>query len=139
QIAMARSFKAGDWRSGYYRDQTFMLHIGATNLKQFFAQLFADPDLDHEPASGGRQMNAHFSTRYIAADGSWLDQTATPNSSADASPTGCQMARLLGLGYASKLYRENPELHAGFEKFSRKGDEVAFGTIGNASTAEGIF
>ena len=115
-----------------------MFAVGASNVKEFFAQMFADPDLGHEPSSGGRQMNSHYATRYIGENGEWLDQTAMPNSSADASPTACQMARLLGLGYASKLYRQNKELHS-MTKFSKTGNEVAFGTIGNASTSEGIF
>src|SRR5690349_15168758 len=132
QIAMAKAFRSGDWRSGYYRDQTFMFAVGASDIKKFFAQLYADTDIDREPASGGRQMNAHFATRFIDADGRWMDQTRIPNSSADMSPTGAQMARLVGLGYASKLYRQNERL-AGMGEFSHDGDEVAFGTIGNAS------
>ncbi|NBQ53873.1 MAG: transketolase, partial [Proteobacteria bacterium] len=138
QLAMARAFKKGDWRSGYYRDQTFMFATGACTIKQYFAQLFADTNLDHEPASGGRQMNNHFATRYVSADGEWTSQKDTFNTSSDISPTGGQMARLLGLAYASKIYRENPEL-GGNVKFSVNGDEVAFGTIGNASTSEGLF
>ncbi len=138
QLAMAKAFRPGDWRSGYYRDQTFMFAIGASDVKKFFAQLYADSDLQHEPASGGRQMNSHFATRYIDADGQWLNQTELYNSAADISPTGGQMARLLGLAYASKLYRQNPALHK-WDEFSHKGNEVAFGTIGNASTSEGIF
>jgi len=141
QVAMARSFKPGDWRSGYYRDQTLMLALGVCTLKQFFAQLYADTDLTREPMSGGRQMNAHFATRYIGEDGSWLDQLSGANSSADLSPTASQMSRLVGLGYASKLFRQNPQLRQATElaKFSRQGNEVAFGTIGNASAAEGLF
>jgi pyruvate/2-oxoglutarate/acetoin dehydrogenase E1 component/TPP-dependent pyruvate/acetoin dehydrogenase alpha subunit len=138
QLAMARAFRAGDFRSGYYRDQTFMMAIGRLTLDEFFAQLYADADAGRDPASAGRQMNAHFATRTRAEDGSWLDLMATPNSSADLSPTAGQMPRLVGLAQASRLYREVPEL-AGFEKFSRNGDEVAFGTIGNASCAEGHF
>ena len=141
QLAMARAFQAGDWRSGYYRDQTVMLALGVCTLKQFFAQLYADTDLAREPMSGGRQMNAHFASRYIADDGTWLDQLSGTNSSADLSPTAAQMGRLVGLGYASKLYRQNPQLQgiATLGKFSRRGNEVAFGTIGNASAAEGLF
>lgn len=138
QLAMARAFRKGDWRSGYYRDQTFMFATGAATIKQFFAQLFADTNLDHDPASGGRQMNNHFASRYLAPDGSWLSQTDTFNTSADISPTGGQMARLLGLAYASKMYRTTKEL-AGHTKFSLSGNEIAFGTIGNASTSEGLF
>src|SRR5690606_37082641 len=140
QLAMARAFRKGDWRSGYYRDQTFMFAIGESDIKKFFAQLYADPDPKHEPASGGRQMNAHFATRYIDDNGEWINQLETFNSSADASPTACQCARLLGLAYASKIYRTNQDLtDKDKQKFSAGGNEVAFGTIGNASTAEGIF
>ncbi len=138
QLAMAHVFEPGDWRSGYYRDQTFMLATGGMTIKQFFAQLYADTDIAHDPHSGGRQMNSHFATRFLAEDGSWKSQIETPNTSADASPTACQMGRLLGLGYASKLYRELPQLQEP-NKFSRSGREIAFGTIGNASTSEGIF
>ena len=138
QVAMARAFQKGDWRSGYYRDQTVMMALGELTLKQFFAQLFADTDVKNEPASAGRQMNNHFSTRLISDTGEWLDQLAQPNTSSDISPTAGQMARLVGLGYASKLYRGNKRLHDA-SKFSRTGNEIAFGTIGNASTAEGLF
>jgi pyruvate/2-oxoglutarate/acetoin dehydrogenase E1 component/TPP-dependent pyruvate/acetoin dehydrogenase alpha subunit len=138
QIALAKAFQKGDWRSGYYRDQTFMFAIGATNIKQFFAQLYADTDLGREPASGGRQMNAHFATRYLDEHGRWLNQLMLPNSSADVSPTAAQMGRLVGLGYASKLYRQNSGLTQ-LSQFSVAGNEVAFGMIGNASAAEGIF
>ncbi|MGE0172218.1 MAG: thiamine pyrophosphate-dependent enzyme [Oligoflexales bacterium] len=138
QLAMARVFKHGDWRSGYYRDQTFMYALGLCDVKKFFAQLYADPDLDHEPASGGRQMNSHFATRFLDDKGNWLNQLMMYNSIADASPTGCQMSRLVGLGYASKLYRHNAAL-CKYSQFSVNGNEVVFGTIGNASTAEGVF
>ncbi len=138
QLAMARAFRAGDIRSGYYRDQTFMLAIGQLTLAQFFAQLYADADRGREPHSAGRQMNAHFATAMRAADGSWLDLTVAPHSSADLSPTAGQMARLVGLGYASRLYRELPTLAPG-PGFTNNGDEIAFGTIGNASCAEGQF
>src|SRR5690606_37189209 len=138
QIAMAKAFKKGDWRSGYYRDQTFAFATGIATIKSFFAQLYANPDLEAEPASGGRQMNCHFATRSINEDGSWKDLTAMKNSSADIAPTGAQMARLIGLAYASKLYRQNPELNY-LKNFSVNGNEVAFGTIGNASTSEGVF
>ena len=138
QIAMARAFQKGDWRAGYYRDQTFMMAVGALDVKKFFAQLFADPDLKNEPASGGRQMNNHFATRYLDDNGQWLNQCMMYNTSSDISPTGGQMARLLGLAYASKLYRQQKDLSK-FSQFSVNGNEVAFGTIGNASTSEGVF
>jgi len=138
QIAMAKAFKKGDWRSGYYRDQTFAFATGIATIKSFFAQLYANPDLEADPASAGRQMNCHFATRSINEDGSWKDLTQMKNSSADIAPTGAQMARLVGLAYASKLYRQNPEL-AYLKNFSVDGNEVAFGTIGNASTSEGVF
>ncbi|WP_424964106.1 thiamine pyrophosphate-dependent enzyme [Ekhidna sp.] len=138
QIAMAKYFQNGDWRSGYYRDQTFMMAIGQLNTEQFFAQLYAHTDVEADPASAGRMMNGHFATRYLNEKGEWLTQTDKKNSSADISPTAGQMPRLLGLAYASKLYRENKELEE-FEDFSIKGNEVAFGTIGNASTSEGHF
>jgi len=138
QIAMAKAFKNGDWRSGYYRDQTFAFATGICTMKEFFAQLYANPDVEADPASAGRQMNCHFSTRSLNDDGSWKDLTAMKNSSSDIAPTGGQMARLVGLAYASKLYRKNPELEY-LKNFSVKGNEVAFGTIGNASTSEGVF
>lgn len=141
QLAMARAFRRGDWRSGYYRDQTFMFALGLSTLKQFFAQLYADSDIHREPASGGRQMNCHYGTRFLNPDDSWKDQSAAFNSSADVSPTGGQMSRLVGLGYASKLYRDVPALQqwTGAKSFSSTGNEVAFGTIGNASASEGVF
>ena len=138
QIAMAKAFKNGDWRSGYYRDQTFAFATGICTMKEFFAQLYANPDVEADPASAGRQMNCHFSTRSLNEDGSWKDLTKMKNSSSDIAPTGGQMARLVGLAYASKLYRKNPELDY-LKNFSVKGNEVAFGTIGNASTSEGVF
>lgn len=138
QIAMAKVFKDGDFRSGYYRDQTFMMAIGELTSREFFAQLYAHTDLEAEPASGGRLMNGHFATRSLDEKGNWKNLAKMKNSSADISCTAGQIPRLLGLGYASKLYRENPELHA-FKNFSNKGNEVAFGTIGNASTSEGAF
>ena len=138
QLAMAKAFKAGDWRSGYYRDQTFMLAAGMLTLPEFFAQLYANTDTDADPGSGGRQMNCHFATRLLDENGNWLDVTKTKNSSADISPTGGQMGRLVGLALASKLFRNNPELDY-LKNFSVNGNEVAFGTIGNASTSEGIF
>ena len=138
QIAMAKAFRHGDFRSGYYRDQTFMFATGMSNIREFFAQLYAHPSVEAEPCSAGRSMNGHFGTRLLDNEGNWLPQTDRYNSSADISPTGGQMGRLVGLALASKLYRENKDL-AGFTDFSRNGDEVAWGTIGNASTSEGCF
>jgi pyruvate/2-oxoglutarate/acetoin dehydrogenase E1 component/TPP-dependent pyruvate/acetoin dehydrogenase alpha subunit len=138
QIAMARAYKRGDWRSGYYRDQTFMFAIGESGVQKFFAQLYAHTDIDAEPASAGRSMNGHFATRLLDDRGHWLPQTGRYNVSADVSPTGSQMPRLVGLAYASRLYRDIPELKQ-FTDFSADGNEVAFGTIGNASAAEGMF
>ena len=139
QIAMAKSFKNGDFRSGYYRDQTFMFATGMLSIQEFFAQLYADPSIEAEPCSAGRMMNGHYGTRSLNADGTWKDLTAMKNSSADISPTGGQMPRLLGLAYASKLYRLFPELANEAKLFTRNGDEVAYGTIGDASTSEGLF
>ncbi|HWW60828.1 MAG TPA: thiamine pyrophosphate-dependent enzyme, partial [Thermoanaerobaculia bacterium] len=138
QLAWARAFRKGDWRSGYYRDQTLMFALGIATLDEFFAQLYADADVEHDPWSGGRSMNAHFASRLLDANGNWKPQTEAYNSSADVSPTGSQMPRLVGLGWASKLYRELPELTDRTD-FSRNGDEIAWGTIGNASCAEGMF
>jgi pyruvate/2-oxoglutarate/acetoin dehydrogenase E1 component/TPP-dependent pyruvate/acetoin dehydrogenase alpha subunit len=137
QLAWARAFRKGDWRSGYYRDQTFMLAAGAATLDEFFGQLYADADVEHDPWSAGRSMNAHFASRYLDANGHWVAQTDAYNVSADMSPTGSQMPRLVGLGWASHLYRQLQI--PGAEGFSRNGDEIAWGTIGNASTAEGMF
>jgi len=139
QVAMARVFRNGDWRSGYYRDQTFMFAAGIHSVQEFFAQLYAHTSVEAEPASAGRMMNGHFGTRSLNEDGSWKNVMAQKNSSADVSPTSGQMPRLVGLAYASKLYRETPVLQQGFEQFSDHGNEVAFGTIGNASTSEGMF
>jgi pyruvate/2-oxoglutarate/acetoin dehydrogenase E1 component/TPP-dependent pyruvate/acetoin dehydrogenase alpha subunit len=138
QLAMAKAFRAGDWRAGYYRDQTFMFATGMSNLNEFFAQLYANPDIEKDPASAGRQMNCHFATRYVNADGTWANQVETMNCAADISTTGGHMPRLLGLAYASKLYRQNTELEY-LKQFSVSGNEVAFGTIGNGSTSEGLF
>ena len=135
QLAWAKVFNEGDFRSGYYRDQTFMMAIGALTPQQFFASLYADTNLDNEPASGGRQMNGHFATRSLDDNGQWKSLVDQKNSSADISPTGGQMPRLLGLAQASKVYRAL-DVDNGF---SRKGQEVAWGTIGNASTSEGPF
>ncbi|MEY4876143.1 MAG: hypothetical protein RL708_1292 [Bacteroidota bacterium] len=138
QIAMAKAFKNGDWRSGYYRDQTFMLAAGMVTLQELFSQLYATPDTNAEPNSGGRQMNAHFSTRVLQDDGSWKNLTQLKITSADSSPTAGQMTRSLGLALASKLYRENNSL-SDFSNFTNNGDEVTFVTIGDASTSEGHF
>ena len=138
QIAMAKAFRKGDTRSGYYRDQTFMFATGMNTIQQFFAQLYAHTDAEAEPNSAGRSMNGHFGSRQLDENGEWLPQTDRYNSSSDISPTAGQMPRLLGLALASKLYRQNPQLHP-YTDFSDKGNEVAFGTIGNASTSEGGF
>ncbi|MDO3645036.1 thiamine pyrophosphate-dependent enzyme [Mucilaginibacter sp. L3T2-6] len=138
QLAMAKAFKKGDWRAGYYRDQTFMFATGMSNLHEFFAQLYAYPEIGKDPASAGRQMNCHYATRFVNPDGTWANQADTMNCSADISTTGGHMPRLLGLAYASKLYRQNKQLEY-LNKFSVKGNEVAFGTIGNGSTSEGLF
>ncbi len=138
QLAMARVFREGDWRAGYYRDQTFMLASGMMTLEEFFAQLYGDTAPGANPGTGGRMMNNHFATPSLDEKGEWKDLTRQKNSSADISPTAGQMPRLLGLALASKHYRNDPGLRD-FTGFSRNGDEVAFGTIGDASTAEGIF
>ncbi len=138
QVAMAKAFKAGDFRSGYYRDQTFAFATGISTIHEFFAQLYADPDVAHDPATAGRAMNAHFATRSLDEDGNWKDLVKMKNCSADISPTGSQMPRLVGLAYASKLYRELEELQD-FRKMSDHGNEIAFGTIGNGTCAEGMF
>jgi len=138
QIALARTFREGDWRSGYYRDHTFMMATGMTNAEQFFYQVYGHTDEALNPGSAGRNFNNHFATCSVNADGSWNKLAEMKNSCADLSPTAGQMPRLVGLGYASKLYRENPEL-ADMKQFSKNGSEVAFGTIGDAATAEGHF
>ncbi|MFY0606119.1 MAG: transketolase [Cyclobacteriaceae bacterium] len=138
QIAKAKFFQNGDWRSGYYRDQTFVMAIGQTTSQEFFAQLYAHTDINAEPASGGRMMNGHFGSRSVNAKGEWRTLTDMKNTASDISPTAAQMPRLVGLGWASKLYRENEELKD-FKDFSIDGNEVAFGSIGNASTSEGHF
>jgi 2-oxoisovalerate dehydrogenase E1 component len=140
QIAMAKVFRNGDFRSGYYRDQTFMMAAGLLTIQEFFAQLYAHADVNADPSSAGRLMNGHYSTRLLDENGNWKDLTSLKNSSADISPTAGQMPRLLGLALASKLYKKNQDLHTDkFRKFSIKGNEVAFGTIGDASTSEGLF
>ena len=138
QLAWAKAFKAGDWRSGYYRDQTFMMAIGALTIQQFFAGLYGHTDLHADPMSGGRQMGGHFATPTINHDGSWKNLSELKNSSADISPTAGQMPRLLGLAQASKIYRQVDGLDH-LSHLSSKGNEVAWGTIGNASTSEGLF
>lgn len=140
QIAMAKVFRNGDFRSGYYRDQTFMLATGNLTVQQWFAQLYAHTDVEAEPSSAGRQMNGHYATRSINADGSWKNLMQIKNSSSDISPTAGQMLRLVGLALASKHYRHNELLHTPqYSIFSDKGNEIAFGTIGDASTSEGHF
>ncbi|WP_118974121.1 alpha-ketoacid dehydrogenase subunit alpha/beta [Taibaiella koreensis] len=139
QIALAKTFKPGDIRSGYYRDQTLMFATGMSNVEQFFAQLYANPDIEQEPASGGRMMNGHYGTRWLDEKGDWKDLTAQPHSTSDISPTAGQMVRALGIAYASKLYRNADNLKTGFERFSHNGNEVSFCTIGDASTSEGPF
>ncbi len=138
QIAMAKVFRKGDFRAGYYRDQTFMFAIGELTVQQYFAQLYAHTSLGADPASAGRLMNGHYATRFLDDQGRFINLTETRNSSADISPTAGQMPRLLGLAYASKLFRQNPVLQE-FSSLSNKGNEIAFGTIGNASTSEGMF
>jgi 2-oxoisovalerate dehydrogenase E1 component len=138
QIAMAKYFEPGDSRSGYYRDQTFMMAIGELSIQEYYAQLYAHTDVLADPSSGGRLMIGHYATRNLNDDGTWKDLTKIKCSSPDISPTGAQMPRLVGLAYASKLYRENPDLKY-LTQFSNNGNEIAFGTIGNAATAEGIF
>ena len=137
QLAMAKAFKNGDFRSGYYRDQTFMMAIGKLTIENFFSGLYANIDFSQEPMSGGRQMGGHFMTPTIDENGDWLDLTKTKNTSSDISPTAGQMPRLLGLAQASKIYRHVEGIDS--SKFSNNGNEVAWGTIGNASTSEGLF
>ncbi len=138
QVALSHAFQKGDIRSGYYRDQTIMFALGVHSVQEFFAQLYAHADVDADPFSAGRQMNSHIATRMLDEKGRWKELTKMYNSSADLSPTGSQMPRLVGLGYASRLYRELDELKQ-FRQFSNNGNEIAFGTIGNASCAEGMF
>ncbi|GGW86903.1 alpha-ketoacid dehydrogenase subunit alpha/beta [Salegentibacter mishustinae] len=137
QLAMAKAFKNGDFRSGYYRDQTFMMAINQFSIEHFFAGLYADSNLENEPMSGGRQMGGHFTTHSLNEDGSWKNLMEQKNSSADISPTAGQMPRLLGLAQASKIYRNVEGISS--ENFSEDGNEIAWGTIGNASTSEGHF
>jgi len=140
QVALAKQFQKGDFRSGYYRDQTIMLAINELTLQQYFAGLYAHTDVNIEPLSAGRQMGGHYSTRNLDKDGQWKNLMEQRNSSSDISPTAGQMPRLVGLAQASKIFRQNEQLQTkAFEKFSNKGGEVAFGTIGDASTSEGPF
>lgn len=138
QVAMSKYFMPGDFRSGYYRDQTFAFATGMATAEQFFSQLYADPDLANDPFSAGRQMNSHFATPNLGSDGQWLDLTAQKNTAADLSPTAAQMPRSLGLAFASKLFREVESLQ-GYTHLSKKGNEICFATIGDASTSEGHF
>lgn len=138
QVAMARYMQNGDFRAGYYRDQTLMFALGLSDVQKFFAQLYAHPSVEHEPSSAGRSMNGHFGTRMLDDNGDWLKQTDRINISSDISPTAGQMPRVLGLAFASKVYKENENLHHKTD-FSDKGNEIAWGSIGNASTSEGHF
>jgi len=138
QLALARATQPGDWRSGYYRDQTFVVAVGDLTWEQYFAQLYGHTDVSADPHAGGRMMNGHYATRILDEQGRWRDQLATVNSAGDISPTAGQIPRAIGLGYASKLYRENPAL-AQFSQFSNQGNEVCFATIGDASTSQGMF
>jgi len=138
QIAMAKAFQKGDIRSGYYRDQTFMLALGELTLEQYFAQLYAHTDVQADPASAGRLMNGHFATRSLDDQGQWINLSESNYAISDVSPTAGQMPRMVGLGYASKLFRNNLDLES-LSNFSNQGNEVVFGTIGNAATSEGMF
>ena len=137
-LAIAHAFQKGDWRSGYYRDQTWMFMLNVMSIQEFFAQLYAHADLEHEPSTGGRSMNSHFGSRFINSDGSWRNQMDMYNVVGDISPTAAQMPRAVGLAYASVLYRGLEELKS-FKEFSNNGNEVTWATIGNASTSEGMF
>src|SRR5437588_1781078 len=139
QLAMARAFRPGDWRSGYYRDQTFMFAVGLADLSQYFAQLYADPDVVRDPNSAGRQMLSHFATRTLDDRGRFKDLTASGQSASELSPVGAQMPRSVGLAWASRLFRESPAARSVARDFSRGGAEVCFATIGNAGTSEGVF
>ena len=139
QLGMARAFRAGDWRSGYYRDQTFMFAVGLAELSQYFAQLYADPDVVRDPNSAGRQMLSHFATRILDERGRWKDLLAAGQSASELSPVGAQMPRSVGLAWASKLYRHSPAVRTVSGGFSHNGEEVCFATIGNAGTSEGVF
>ncbi|HVK98115.1 MAG TPA: thiamine pyrophosphate-dependent enzyme, partial [Flavisolibacter sp.] len=138
QVAMAKFFQPGDFRSGYYRDQTFMFAVGLATVEQFFAQLYADPDVKNDPFSAGRQMNSHFATRFVDDNGDWLPLSKLKNVSADIAPTAGQMPRALGLAFASKTFRNVAQIQE-FSNLSNNGNEVCFCTIGDASTSEGHF
>jgi pyruvate/2-oxoglutarate/acetoin dehydrogenase E1 component/TPP-dependent pyruvate/acetoin dehydrogenase alpha subunit len=138
QVAMAKFFKPGDFRSGYYRDQTFMFASGLSTFEQFFSQLYADPDINHDPFSAGRQMNSHFATKFVDENGEWLDLANKKNVSADTAPTSSQMPRALGLAFASKVFRDVESLHE-LKNLSDNGNEICFCTIGDAATSEGHF
>lgn len=139
QLAMARVFRPGDWRTGYYRDQTFMFATGMSDLAKFFGQLYTNTDIEAEPSSAGRQMVSHFASRILGPDGRWGRPAESMQSAADLSPVAAHMPRALGLAYASKLYRLDPALREAAPHFSAKGEEVAFATVGNAGTSEGLF
>lgn len=139
QIAAAKAFQKGDFRTGYYRDQTFEMCLDNVNVTEFFSQLYADPDIENEPHSGGRQMNSHFASRLLDKNGIFKNLLETKNSISDISPTAGQMSRMLGLAYASKLYRQEKSLDKEGRNFSNKGNEIVFGSIGDASTSEGVF
>jgi TPP-dependent pyruvate/acetoin dehydrogenase alpha subunit len=138
QVAMAKFFRNGDFRSGYYRDQTFMFASGLANVDQFFAQLYADPDIEHDPFSAGRQMNAHFATKWVDENGEWRNLVAQKNSSADIAPTAGQMTRGLGLAFASKCFRNIKELQ-GLSICLTTATKYVFAQFGDASTSEGHF
>src|SRR5687767_10731479 len=138
QVAMAKFFKPGDFRAGYYRDQTFMFATGLSNIEQFFSQLYADPDLNNDPFSAGRQMNSHFATKFVDENGEWLDLVNRKNVSSDVAPTAGQMPRALGLACASKFFRNNEDKDR-FKHLSNNGNEICFCTIGDAATSEGHF
>jgi pyruvate/2-oxoglutarate/acetoin dehydrogenase E1 component/TPP-dependent pyruvate/acetoin dehydrogenase alpha subunit len=138
QVAMAKFFNPGDFRAGYYRDQTFMFATGLSTVEQFFSQLFSDPDVNHDPFSAGRQMNSHFATKFVDDNGEWVDLANKKNVSADIAPTAGQMPRALGLAFASKVFRNEKTLHE-FTNLSNNGNEICFCTIGDASTSEGHF
>jgi pyruvate/2-oxoglutarate/acetoin dehydrogenase E1 component/TPP-dependent pyruvate/acetoin dehydrogenase alpha subunit len=138
QLCLAKQFLDGDYRSGYYRDQTIMLALGEVTLQEYYAQLFSDTNVENEPHSAGRQMNCHYGTRFINNDGTWKDMTKIKITTTDLSPTAAQMPRIMGLGLASKLFREDTNLHQ-FKTLSNNGNEIVFGTIGDGSTSEGIF
>jgi len=138
QVAMAKFFQPGDFRAGYYRDQTFMFATGISTIEEFFSQLYSDPDIKNDPSSGGRQMNAHFATPFVDENGNWLDLANRKNSSSDMAPTSSQMPRAIGLAFASKVFREVDALHE-FENLSQNGNEICFCTIGEGATTEGHF